>query len=98
MPRQESTKAEGGKAKPAVPLLSTGPQLPTPAQGVIMARICDVCGKGPSVGNNVSHANNRTKRMWRPNLQRVRAKVNGSVKRILACTRCIRSGKVLKAA
>jgi large subunit ribosomal protein L28 len=63
-----------------------------------MARTCEVCGKGPSVGNNVSHANNRTKRMWRPNLQRVRAQVNGSVRRILACTQCIRSGKVLKAA
>ena len=63
-----------------------------------MARTCDVCGKGPSVGYNVSHANNRTKRTWRPNLQRVRAKVNGTVRRILACTQCIRSGKVLKAA
>jgi large subunit ribosomal protein L28 len=63
-----------------------------------MARTCDVCGKGPSVGNNVSHANNRTKRRWRPNLQRVRATVDGSVRRILACTQCIRSGKVLKAA
>ena len=63
-----------------------------------MARTCDVCGKGPSVGNNVSHANNRTKRLWRPNLQRVRANLNGSVRRILACTQCIRSGKVLKAA
>jgi large subunit ribosomal protein L28 len=63
-----------------------------------MARTCDVCGKGPSVGNNVSHANNRTKRLWRPNLQRVRANLNGTVRRILACTQCIRSGKVLKAA
>ncbi|MFQ5665664.1 MAG: 50S ribosomal protein L28 [Candidatus Binatia bacterium] len=63
-----------------------------------MARRCEVCGKGPSVGNRVSHANNRSKRIWRPNLQRVRANVNGAVRRILACTRCIRSGKVLKAA
>ena len=63
-----------------------------------MARTCDVCGKGPSVGNNVSHANNRTKRLWRPNLQRVHANVNGTIRRILACTRCIRSGKVVKAA
>jgi large subunit ribosomal protein L28 len=63
-----------------------------------MARICDVCGKGPSVGNNVSHANNRTKRRWQPNLQRVRANVNGTIKRIRACTRCLRSGKVRKAA
>jgi len=63
-----------------------------------MARRCDVCGKGPSTGNTVSHANNRTRRRWRPNLQRVRVKIDGGVKRILACTRCIRSGKVLKAA
>jgi large subunit ribosomal protein L28 len=63
-----------------------------------MARECNICGKHPSVGNNVSHSNNRTKRTWRPNLQRVRANVNGTVRSILACTRCIRSGKVIKAA
>ncbi len=63
-----------------------------------MARTCEVCGKGPSVGNNVSHANNRTKRRWQPNLQRVRANINGTIKRIRACTRCLRSGKVRKAA
>ena len=63
-----------------------------------MARTCDVCGKRPSFGNTVSHANNRTRRRWEPNLQHVRAKIGGGVKRILACTRCIRSGKVLKAA
>ena len=63
-----------------------------------MARICDVCGKRRSVGNNVSHANNKSKRVWRPNLQRVRAAVNGGVQRLLVCTRCLRSGKVAKAA
>ncbi len=62
-----------------------------------MARSCDICGKHRSVGNNVSHANNRTKRVWRPNLQRVRASVNGGVRRLRVCTRCIRSGKVQKA-
>ena len=62
-----------------------------------MARTCDVCGKSRSVGNNVSHANNRTKRTWRPNLQRVHAKVEGAVRYILACTQCIRSGRVVKA-
>ena len=62
-----------------------------------MARTCDICGKHSSVGNTVSHANNRSKRLWRPNLQRVRASVNGSVRRILACTGCIRSGRVTKA-
>jgi large subunit ribosomal protein L28 len=63
-----------------------------------MARICNVCGKGPSVGNNVSHANNKTKRRWKPNLQRVRANLEGTVRYILVCTRCLRSNKVLKAA
>jgi len=63
-----------------------------------MARSCGVCGKVGHVGNNVSHANNKTKRHWAPNLQRVRVVVDGENKRINACTRCIRSGKVQKAA
>lgn len=63
-----------------------------------MAQRCELCNKGPGVGNNVSHANNKTKRRWLPNLQRVRARVDGSVKRLRVCTRCIRSGKVVKAA
>jgi large subunit ribosomal protein L28 len=62
-----------------------------------MARICDICGKGPTTGNNVSHANNRTKRRWHPNLQRVRALVDGKPKRIRVCTRCLRSNRVTKA-
>ena len=62
-----------------------------------MARVCEVCGKRRSTGNNVSHANNKTRRLWRPNLQRVHAKVAGAGKRLLVCTRCIRSGKVAKA-
>jgi large subunit ribosomal protein L28 len=63
-----------------------------------MARSCEVCGKHRSVGNNVSHANNRTKRTWQANLQIVRAKVKGGVRRLLVCTRCLRSGKIEKAA
>ncbi|MCY4441365.1 MAG: 50S ribosomal protein L28, partial [Deltaproteobacteria bacterium] len=59
---------------------------------------CTICGKGPSVGNNVSHANNKTRRRWLPNLQRVRARLNGEVRRIRVCTRCLRSGKVEKVA
>jgi len=62
-----------------------------------MARVCDICGKGPTSGNNVSHANNRTRRRWYPNLQAVRILVNGQPKRIRACTGCIRSGRVVKA-
>lgn len=63
-----------------------------------MAQVCEFCGKKPSTGNNVSHANNKTKRRFQPNLQRVRARVDGAVRRVRACTRCIRSGKVTKVA
>ena len=63
-----------------------------------MARSCEICGKHRSVGNNVSHANNKTKRTWQANLQSVKAKLDGSVRRILVCTRCLRSRKVQKAA
>ncbi len=63
-----------------------------------MARVCEICGKHPSVGNTVSHANNKTKRTWRPNLQRVRAVISGGVQRVKVCTRCLRSGKIAKAA
>jgi large subunit ribosomal protein L28 len=59
-----------------------------------MAKVCDICGKKPQYGNNVSHANNRTRRRWEPNLQRVRARIDGSVKRVKVCTSCIRSGKI----
>ena len=63
-----------------------------------MVRRCDVCGKGPAVGRNVSHAHNVTRRVSEANIQSVRAVVNGGVKRIKVCTRCIRSNKVVKAA
>lgn len=62
-----------------------------------MAQRCDVCGKGTMSGNNVSHAHNLTRRKWNPNLQRVRALVEGRAKNLDVCTRCLRSGKVLKA-
>jgi large subunit ribosomal protein L28 len=62
-----------------------------------MSRKCYVCGKGPMVGNNVSHANNRTKKIYRPNLFRVRANIDGSVKRIKVCSRCLRSDRITKA-
>jgi large subunit ribosomal protein L28 len=62
-----------------------------------MARVCEICGKGPVAGHNVSHANNKTPRRWYPNLQRVRVVVNGAVRRIRVCTRCIKSNRVAKA-
>lgn len=63
-----------------------------------MAATCDKCGKGPRFGNNVSHAHNKTKRRWNPNLQTVRATENGKTRKIKVCSRCIRSGSVTKAA
>ncbi|MDR2947323.1 MAG: 50S ribosomal protein L28 [Candidatus Adiutrix sp.] len=63
-----------------------------------MARVCDICGKSAQNGNNVSHANNKTKKLWQPNLQSVRHQENGAVKTIRACTQCIKSGKVTKPA
>lgn len=62
-----------------------------------VAFTCDICSKKHQSGHNVSHANNKTKRTFNPNLQRVRAVVDGSTKRIRVCTRCLRSGKVTKA-
>lgn len=62
-----------------------------------MARVCDICGKGPQFGNNISHAHNVTKRRWNVNLRPVRARVNGATKRLRVCTACLRSGKIQKA-
>ncbi len=57
---------------------------------------CEVCGKTPMFGNNVSHANNKTRKVFKANIKKIRARVNGSVKKINICTRCLRSGKVEK--
>ena len=62
-----------------------------------MAKVCEICGKKPITGNNVSHSHHKTRRRWLPNLQRVRAQINGTIKRIKVCTNCLKSGKVLKA-
>ena len=62
-----------------------------------MAKSCEVCGKGPTFGRRVSHAHNVSNRRFLPNVQTVKALVKGSVRRIYACTRCIRSGHVVKA-
>ena len=62
-----------------------------------MAKQCEICGKGTVFGRNVSHAHNVTSRTWEPNLQRVRALIDGGVRRVRVCTRCLRSGKIVKA-
>ncbi len=59
-----------------------------------VASVCDVCGKGPGFGNNVSHSHRRTPRRWNPNIQRVRAKVGRTTKRMNVCTSCIKAGKI----
>ena len=64
----------------------------------IMAKRCEICDKGPVVGRTISHAHNVRPRRFEPNLQTVRAIVNGGVQRLRVCTRCLRSGKVVKAA
>ncbi len=63
-----------------------------------MARVCDICGKKPVSGNNISHAHNRTRRRWLPNLQQVRARVDGRPKRLTVCSTCLKSNRVQKLA
>ncbi|MDT8448154.1 MAG: 50S ribosomal protein L28 [bacterium] len=61
-----------------------------------MSMQCEVCGKGPSTGFNVSHAHNKTKKRWLPNLQTVRVKKsNGNTMKLKVCASCIRSGKTV---
>lgn len=61
-----------------------------------MSKVCDICGKGPRVGYSVSHAHNKTKKVWYPNLQKVKTLQNGQTKRVKVCTGCIKSGRVAK--
>jgi large subunit ribosomal protein L28 len=62
-----------------------------------MSYKCDICGKRPMFGHSISHAHNVTRRKFMPNLQRVRVRVDGRVKRMRICTRCLKAGKVRKA-
>lgn len=61
-----------------------------------MGKVCSICGKGRLMGYNVSHAHNKTKKVWKPNIQKVRVVKNGAAKKSNVCTRCIRSGHVEK--
>lgn len=63
-----------------------------------MARSCEICGKRPVHGHRVSHANNVTPRVWYPNIQRIRVVVGKTHRRMKVCTRCIKSGHIVKAA
>jgi large subunit ribosomal protein L28 len=70
---------------------------PTTYKECTVAATCDVCGKGPGFGHNISHSHRRTKRRWNPNLQRVRTLVGATPKRMNVCTSCIKAGKVTRA-
>mgnify|MGYP003412341818 FL=1 len=62
-----------------------------------MSSVCEMCGKKPWFGKSVSHSHRRTNRRWNPNIQRVRASVNGGTRRVNVCTGCLKAGKVQKA-
>lgn len=61
-----------------------------------MAANCEVCGKGPGFGMSVSHSHRRTPRRWNPNIQRVRAVIAGTTKRVNVCTSCMKAGKITR--
>lgn len=62
-----------------------------------MSAVCEICGKHRIIAMKISHSNRKSKRLQQPNLQRVKVKVQGTVKRMRVCTRCIRSGSIVKA-
>jgi large subunit ribosomal protein L28 len=62
-----------------------------------VARSCEICGKRPVYGNQISHAHNVSSRVWYPNIQRVRVLISGARRRMKVCTRCLRSNAVVKA-
>jgi large subunit ribosomal protein L28 len=66
-------------------------------KGKNMSSVCDVCGKTPGFGNNISHSHRRTRRRWNPNIQKIRVVVNGSPRRMSVCTKCLKANKVTKA-
>ena len=87
----------------AIPLYTTGVFLYVSGSGnpeiegrQSMARKCDICGKGTVSGNKVSHAKNRTRRVWKPNLLKIQTMLGKTKTTIKICTRCLRTGKVVK--
>jgi len=61
-----------------------------------MSKVCSVCGKHPHAGRNVSHSHRVTNRMFHPNVQKVSAVVDGTVKKINVCTKCMKAGKITR--
>lgn len=62
-----------------------------------MSKVCEICGKGPIVGNNVSHSNIKSKKRWLPNIQKIKINDHGTVRHARVCTKCIKDGKITKA-
>ncbi|HEV8682917.1 MAG TPA: 50S ribosomal protein L28 [Actinomycetota bacterium] len=62
-----------------------------------MAAVCEICGRKPGFGMQVSHSHRRSNRRWDPNVQRVRAIVNGTPRRVNVCAKCLKAGKVQRA-
>lgn len=61
-----------------------------------MAKVCEICGKKPMAGRKVSHSHRVSRRVFLPNIKRIRANVNGSIKYINVCAKCLKAGKVRK--
>ena len=65
---------------------------------IVMAKVCQCCGRGPVTGNAVSHSNRHTRRRWLVNLQTVRVDAgDGSTFKVRVCTKCLKSGFVKRA-
>jgi len=62
-----------------------------------MSKVCEICGKSPVSGRNVSHSHRVTNRTYRPNIQKMTIKVNGHVRKANVCTKCLKAGKVERA-
>lgn len=62
-----------------------------------MSKVCEICGKKPLFGNNVSHAHNKTRRRWNPNLQKIRINDNGTIRTVKICTSCLKKSDIQKA-
>lgn len=63
-----------------------------------MASVCDICGKTPGFGNNISHSHRRTRRRFNPNIQKLRVMIDGTPRRVAVCTKCIKANKVTRQA
>jgi large subunit ribosomal protein L28 len=62
----------------------------------VMSRTCDICGKHTITGNTVSHAKNRTRRTWKPNLRKIKTEIDGTTITLKICSRCLKSDIVTK--